>query len=340
VTVAGVTTRQAETLLTVRAADLLAAGPATAAQLVKHVCQIPAVPGAVAEHMAAALFAGRPEFVREADGTWRLRGGGAPNVSFAPGSSAVGIGSRTGVAETRVGTYAPPGRIGEGLPHVYMAPVRRGHPLRSLSYTVVDVETTGTSPNRGDRITEIAAVRVENGEVRDVFETLINPERSIPPFVTALTSITWDMVKDAPRFRDICDELLARMEGTVFVAHNASFDWRFVSAEVTRATGRLLEGRKLCTVRLARAVLPQLRRRSLDWVANHYGIVIEGRHRAGGDALATARCLVRMLHNVADRGCDCWDDLETLLGTSQRRRPRRPRRPSAMPQPVTRDTTA
>ena len=303
---AGVTSRPAETLLTVRATDFLAGGPATAAQLVAHVCQLPAVPGAVAEHMAAALFAGRAEFTRDADGTWRL---------VAP---------------------ATPARVSEALPGAYAPPTPRA--LRSLSYTVVDVETTGTSPHRGDRITEIAAVRVENGEVREVFQTLINPERAIPPFITALTSITWEMVKDAPRFRDVCDELLSRMEGTIFVAHNASFDWRFVSAEVERATGRTLDGRTLCTVRLARALLPQLRRRSLDWVANHYGIEIGARHRAAGDALATAQCLVRMLEAVVESGCDCWDDLETLLGASLAQR--RLRRPSAMPQPVRRDTTA
>lgn len=306
---AGVTTRHAETILTIRATDFLAAGPATSAQLVAHVCQIPAVPGVVAEHMAAALFAGRAEFVRDADGMWRRGTGAVPNAAVA-----------------------------ERPPHAYRQTVPRAHALRALSYTVIDVETTGTSPTRGDRITEIAAIRVENGEVREVFETLVNPERAIPAFITSLTSITWDMVKDAPRFGDVCGDLLARMEGTVFVAHNAAFDWRFVSAEVARATGRTLEGRRLCTVRLARVVLPQLRRRSLDWVANHYGIEIVGRHRAGGDALATAHCLVRMLRTVTDRGCDCWDDLDVLLAMSRAKR--RARRASAMPQPVRHDTTA
>jgi DNA polymerase-3 subunit epsilon len=322
------TTRPAETLLTVRAADFLSAGPATAAQLVSHVCQLPAVPGAIAEHMASALFAGRAEFVRETDGTWHLRRGTTPGVEAAVAP----------VAARSFGAYGPLWNVAEPAPGSDVPTVARRPTLHSLSYTVVDVETTGTSAYRGDRITDIAAVRVENGAVRDVFQTLVNPERSIPPYITRLTSITWDMVKDAPRFRDICDELLARMEGTVFVAHNAAFDWRFVSAEVARATGRSLEGRRLCTVRLARAVLPQLRRRSLDWVANHYGIEIESRHRAGGDATATAHCLVRMLRTVVDRGCDCWDDLETLLGTSYIRRRRRRR--SAMPHPVWRDTTA
>jgi DNA polymerase-3 subunit epsilon len=315
----GLTTRPAESLLADRARDVLATGPATAATLIATVCQLPAVPGAVAEHMAAALFAGRPEFTRDADGMWRLATG---PIAEAPAA----------VAES----------ASDAL-DAYVAAVRAGPPdpdhLDSLSYTVVDVETTGGSPDAGHRITEIAAVRVENGEIRDVFQTLVNPERSIPPFITSLTSINWEMVKDAPKFRDVCEELLARMEGTIFVAHNAAFDWRFVAAEVSRATGRRIEGRRLCTVRLARAVLPQLRRKSLDWVANHYGVEIDGRHRAGGDAIATAHCLLRMLRSAAiDHKCSTWAHLERLAGKRGTRR--RPRRPPAMPMPVVRDTTA
>lgn len=311
----GMTTRPAESLLAARAADFLAAGPAGAAQLIASVCQIPAVPGMVAEHMAAALFAGRDEFSRGSDGRWRL-------------AESDGV--------------APAGRVRETAPDP--ADARRGNVreadhLERLSYTVIDVETTGGSPDAGHRITEIAAVRVERGEIQDVFQTLINPERSIPPFITSLTSISWEMVKDAPKFREVCEELLARMEGTIFVAHNAAFDWRFVSAEVARATGRRIEGRRLCTVRLARAVLPQLRRKSLDWVASHYGVEIDGRHRAGGDALATAHCLVRMLRSaVDDHECATWSHLDRLAGNRAPRR--RAGRPPAMPMPVTRDTTA
>jgi DNA polymerase-3 subunit epsilon len=312
----GLTTRPAESLLATRASDFLAAGPASAATLIAAVCQLPAVPGTVAEHMAAALFAGRREFSRGIDGMWRLA-----EADAAPDAA----------------------RVHERAPNASEQRVREDAPdpdhLDSLSYTVVDVETTGGSPVSGHRITEIAAVRVERGEVRDVFQTLVNPERSIPPFITSLTSISWEMVKDAPKFRDICEELLARMDGTVFVAHNAAFDWRFVAAEVSRATGQRIEGRRLCTVRLARAVLPQLRRKSLDWVASHYGVEIDGRHRAGGDAIATAHCLVRMLRAAAmDHECATWSHLERLAGNRTPRR--RTRRPPAMPMPVTHDTTA
>jgi DNA polymerase-3 subunit epsilon len=198
-------------------------------------------------------------------------------------------------------------------------------PLHSLSYVVVDVETTGGNPYSGHRITEIAAVVVRDGKVQEpVFETLVNPERSIPPMITALTNISWDMVRDKPPFRDLCGDVVQALQGHVFVAHNAAFDWKFVTAEIERASGQTMRGRKLCTVRLARRLLPQLPRRSLDWVSRHYGVEISARHRAAGDAVATAHCLVRLLRDARDRGISTWGDLEMLLdartGAARRRR--------------------
>jgi DNA polymerase-3 subunit epsilon len=220
-------------------------------------------------------------------------------------------------------------------------PAPRPDRLDGLSYVVVDVETTGGSAYGSDRITEIAAVVVRGGEVVEVFETLVNPQRSIPRWITSLTNISWDMVKDKPTFRDVCDQVLGVLRGHVFVAHNATFDWKFVTAEVARATGERLEGRRLCTVRLARRVLPQLRRRSLDQVAAHYGVEITARHRAGGDAVATAQVLLRMLRDVrSGHGVECWEDLDRLLARAPGRRRRGRRNRSGMPEPVRRDTTA
>lgn len=267
----------------------------------------------VAEQMALALFAGRPEFTCETDGTWRL----AP-VRARDGADA-------GRARAPSAPGAPP------------AHDRLADELDDLSYAVVDVETTGTGASTGDRITEIAAVVVRGGEVVERFETLVNPERPIPPMITALTHISWEMVRDAPHFADICDRLLDTISGHVFVAHNAEFDWRFVSAEVARATGRRLEGRRLCTVRLARRILPELPSRRLDSLAHYYGVEIVGRHRALGDADATARILLRLLAEARQRDCHRWGDLQHLLAPASRRSRRRA---SAMPKPVDRDTTA
>jgi DNA polymerase III subunit epsilon len=223
--------------------------------------------------------------------------------------------------------------------HAAARPAARGSArLDALSYVVVDVETTGGSALYGDRITEIAAVVVHRGEIVDVFETLVNPRRAIPPWITRLTNISWSMVKDAPPFEALCEKVLDVLGGHVFVAHNARFDWTFVNAEIERATGRTIDGPRLCTVKLARKLLPQLRRRSLDYVAMHYGVEIQSRHRAAGDAIATARVLIRLLAAARERGCETWQDLDLLLASAPRRR--RPRRRPATPQPVTRDTTA
>ncbi|HEX9483595.1 MAG TPA: 3'-5' exonuclease [Gemmatimonadaceae bacterium] len=294
-------TRPATTSLVERAEELLRAGPATSQALVAAVCQLSQLPAAIAEHMAVTLLREYPNFARTADGAWRLR---------------------------------------EPTPPTWGVP--NEEPLLSeMSFAVVDVETTGGPFESGHRITEIAVVLVRGGRIEKVYETLVNPERSIPPYITRLTRISWDMVRSKAPFRGVCEDVLRELEGHVFVAHNANFDWRFVGHEVRRASGRVLTGRRLCTVRLARRLLPQLRSRSLDWVAGHYNVEIPpgARHRAAGDAVATARCLIRLLDDARAHGCERWSELERLL--SQRRiKPRRARRPSAMPRPVDRDTTA
>jgi len=316
----GVYSEPGDTLLTSRALDYLAAGPADVVDLIGHICSLPGAPRIVAEHMAHAMFAGRREFVRGLDGRWMLS-------DFEP---------RRHLAEPAA---TPPHATGRGRSYSPYSPPRSvDEPLHKLSYVVVDTETTGGRAWSGDRITEIAAVVVRDGEIVELFETLVNPERPIPYFITQLTNITWDMVKDAPTFDRVAPDVMRVLEGNVFVAHNAMFDWRFVTSEVSRSTGRKLQGRRLCTVKMARKVLPQLSRRSLDHVARYYGVEIRGRHRAGGDALATAKCLLRMLSDLGDRGCSTWADLEALLRMPSARRKKR--RASGLPTPVLRDTTA
>lgn len=200
------------------------------------------------------------------------------------------------------------------------APVYRR--LRDERFVVVDVETTGGSPGGGHRVTEIAAVCVEGGEIRETFSTLVNPGRRIPSMIVSLTGITDSMVADAPRFGQVANQVLPLLEGRVFVAHNAPFDWRFVSAELERTTGMLPAGRQLCTVRLARKLLPQLPSRSLDGLAQYFGLDIESRHRALDDAVATAKVLLYFLDALEERGIEDWEGVDVLLG---KRAPRRKR---------------
>ena len=324
----GIATRQPDGALVSRARDYLAAGPADAVSLVARVCQLPGVPAAVAEHLARTLLGGASGFECLPDGRWALAAGQALTGTRADGSPA------------RVAEEARMPLAFRGPGESSLAPCPEdAQRLADMSFVVVDVETTGGRPLAGDRVTEFAAVVVRGGAVAERYETLLNPDRPIPPWISRLTNISWEMVRDAPRFSVVCDDVLRIMDGHVFVAHNARFDWGFVSMEVSRATGRELAGRQLCTVRLARRLLPQLRRRSLDFVADHYNVGIAARHRAMGDALATAHVLVGLLRDAADRGCETWGDLERLLATPASTSRRR-RRPSALPSPVTRDTSA
>jgi DNA polymerase-3 subunit epsilon len=182
---------------------------------------------------------------------------------------------------------------------------RERRPLGELDFTVVDTETTGGSSAYGDRLTEVAAVRVRDGRVAGRFSTLVNPRRPIPPEITRLTGITDAMVAGAPGFEAVAAPLLDFIGDSVLVAHNAPFDRAFLDAELARHFGRRLLSPFVCTVQLSRRVVPGLSSYRLDAVASHFGVRIVDRHRALGDAEATTEVFCRLLdrlarHEVAD----------------------------------------
>lgn len=191
--------------------------------------------------------------------------------------------------------------------------VAQGSPLLGeCAFAVVDVETTGMHAAGDDRITEIAVVVVHGTRREVVFESLVNPGRPIPPRITELTGISEAMVQGAPSFADIADQLLAALAGRVFVAHNARFDWLFVSAEVKRARDLALDGPRLCTVRLARRLIRGEPSYSLGALAARFGLEFSARHRAAGDAVVTGMLLERLLRDASERGARTLADLETL----------------------------
>ena len=148
-------------------------------------------------------------------------------------------------------------------------------------YVMLDLETTGGNA-AVDRITEIAAVRVEHGIEVDRWSTLVNPGVPIPPFIENLTGISDAMVDSAPRFKDVADRLLALLDGAVFVAHNVRFDHGFVLHELARM-GRPFKINTLCTVRLSRKLYPQYKSHGLDALLQRHGLQTQARHRAMGD---------------------------------------------------------
>lgn len=185
--------------------------------------------------------------------------------------------------------------------------------LARCRFTVVDVETTGARVDRGGRIIEVAVAILEDGTVHLAYEAVLDPGTAIPSWVTRLTGITERDVVGRPRFPDVATDLWRALEDGVFVAHNARFDWCHLAAEWTAAgVSTAPPGLRLCTVRLTRRLVPELRHRGLDQVSAFFGLENPARHRAFGDALTTARVLRALLGRAAERGVETLEQLVEL----------------------------
>lgn len=156
-----------------------------------------------------------------------------------------------------------------------------------MEFAIVDIETTGGHPKESG-ITEIAVLVHDGKEVLQTFHSLINPERFIPGFITGLTGIDQEMVEGAPTFGDLAEELFELLKDRVFVAHNVNFDFSFIK-EALQIHGYTFNPPRLCTVKLSRKAFPGLPSYSLGRICEWLDIGISQRHRAFGDAEATAR---------------------------------------------------
>jgi DNA polymerase-3 subunit epsilon len=165
-------------------------------------------------------------------------------------------------------------------------------------YAIVDIETTGGHAS-ANGITEIAICIHDGKKVVKRFETLVNPQREIPIYISALTGITNEMVQNAPPFEDVAADIYHLIHGKIFVAHNVNFDFSFVRYHLA-AAGYDLQTNKLCTVRLGRKILPGLPSYSLGKLCKHLGIDNQSRHRAMGDAEATAELFTLLLNSDTD----------------------------------------
>ncbi len=174
--------------------------------------------------------------------------------------------------------------------------------MKNQEYAIVDIETTGGNATNS-RITEIAIIIHDGEQVIDRWETLVNPQKDIPPAIFALTGITNEMVSDAPVFDMISDKVFELLSDRVFVAHNVNFDYSFVRHELERA-GLKWTAKKLCTVRAARKIRPGLLSYSLGRLCDSLAINLDNRHRAGGDADATAILFSRLLEWDTDKEMD------------------------------------
>lgn len=162
-------------------------------------------------------------------------------------------------------------------------------------YVVVDIETTGHRPKEGDRIIEFSAIVIEHGEIVHEFSTLVNPDRTIPPFIAELTKITTKKVAGAPYIDDIMAIIASLLSDTVFVAHNVQFDWPFIEAEAQRLGYDFTIARKIDTVELMRILYPTLDSYRLSDLSEEFNISHDQPHSAASDTIATAALFLKAM---------------------------------------------
>jgi DNA polymerase III epsilon subunit-like protein len=188
--------------------------------------------------------------------------------------------------------FAEPGRVGELFS--YGGPSSGKGYVHDGSFAVIDVETTGFSPGKGDRVIELAIARVDkNGRIEDEYATLLNPEGRDTGAVF-VHGISNDAVRNAPLFSDVVADVLARLDGAVVVAHNARFEERFMAAEFARAGVRTPPMPALCSLWLGQQTFDTPNHK-LGTLAQHAGIPLVDAHAALGDVRATAALLPLML---------------------------------------------
>jgi len=177
-----------------------------------------------------------------------------------------------------------------------------------MNFTIVDIETTGLAAYY-HKITEIAALKYKNGRVTRKFSTLINPEVIIPRFITKLTGIDNEMVKDSPKIDEAIPKFHSFLGDSHFVAHNATFDYNFLDYAAKTNIAINLENHKVCTCKLARRLLPELPSKKLSSLCEHFSIKNESAHRAMGDAAATAKIFHNFLGMMKEKDIHEIEDI-------------------------------
>jgi DNA polymerase-3 subunit epsilon len=192
--------------------------------------------------------------------------------------------------------------------------------LQEAPYVVFDVETTGSAAGKGGAITEIGALKLVGGEVIDQFTTLVNPGRPIDPFVVRLTGITDRMVSDAPSISEVMPRFEEFVEGCVLVGHNVHFDCSFVTAA---RGGSPLPNEVLDTLKLARCLVPGLKRYRLSALVSHFGVRQAPNHRALSDAAATTDVFRKLLKLLRSAGIESVGEALTVRGGRGRVKPQK-----------------
>jgi len=184
--------------------------------------------------------------------------------------------------------------------------------LENLAYVIVDIETTGLNPE-ADEIIEIGAIKVEGGELKDIFNKLIKPEKKITEDITGLTGITQDMLESELPIKPVIAQFANFIGNSALVAHNSEFDISFLKSSFKKHLNLELNNFTTCTLLISRDILPNLDNHKLHTVARYFGIEVSNRHRAIGDAELTYQVWLKFIEKLKERNVLTKKDLESYL---------------------------
>jgi DNA polymerase-3 subunit alpha (Gram-positive type) len=189
-----------------------------------------------------------------------------------------------------------------------------GSEFERLPFIIVDLETTGLDP-ASDEIIEIGAIKAEGGEIKDIFNKLVNPKKKLPEQITGITGITQDMLDNEMPIEPVLKQFAKFIEGGILVAHNADFDISFLRVNFKKWLDRDINNPVACTLLAARDILPNLENHKLHTVASYFGIEVANRHRAIGDAEITYQIWLKFLDKLKERKMQTREELEKYIAS-------------------------
>jgi len=198
------------------------------------------------------------------------------------------------------------------LSHPFLSRRNIVQELDNIPYIIIDIETTGLYPEKSE-IIEIGAIKTDGTKAIDVFTTLIEPEAEIPKEIEALTGISQEMTLGKPRAKQALSELLSFIKNDVLVAHNSDFDIPFIKHHLQKQLKKDINNKVLCTMKIARAVVPGIKNYKLHTLAEHLGVQVMNRHRAMGDCETTFHVWNKLMEALAAKGIRTLAEAESLI---------------------------
>jgi len=188
--------------------------------------------------------------------------------------------------------------------------------LRSLKYTIVDIETTGLDPVNNE-IIEIGALKLENLKIIDSFSALIKPKTNLPKKIVEITGITEEMLVDKPEIQDVLVDFENFLSDNIVIAHNSDFDIGFLQQNFSRHLNSNMKNKILCTLKISRVIIPNLPNYKLHTIAKYFNVPIIERHRALGDCKTTFYIWEKLVSILEQKGINTFDEINSLAKNSR-----------------------